>query len=274
MTLGLALHRAGWPVLAVASRDPGRRERFRGLVPEARAFAEPAALLDEVELILIAVPDDAIAPLAADLRLYSGQALVHTSGLLGAEVLEPAMAAGTQAGSFHPLVSIVDPVRAVEDLKGATVVIEGDADLADVLARMTEAIGAVAVRLPPGSKPAYHAAAVLAAAGTVALLDAIREVAAAAGLDEAGALRVYGRLAGQTMAGAAGSGIGATLTGPIVRGDVGTVRAHMVTLRRHAPSVLPLYRALSDRAVGIAVERGTLSPDAAAAVRGALAEPD
>ena len=61
---GVALSRAGWPIHAVASRDAGRRERFRALVGATRAFAEPGPLLDEVELIILAVPDDAIAPLA------------------------------------------------------------------------------------------------------------------------------------------------------------------------------------------------------------------
>jgi predicted short-subunit dehydrogenase-like oxidoreductase (DUF2520 family) len=271
--LGLALHRAGWPILAVATRDPGRRERFQSFVPEVRAFAEPAAVLDEVELVILAVPDDVIGQLAAELRLYAGQALVHTSGLLGAEALEPAMAAGTQAGSFHPLVSIVDPERAVEDLRGATVVIDGDPDLAALLVTMADAIGAVPVALPAGAKPAYHAAAVLAAGGLVALLDAIAEVGTAAGLDERGALNVYGRLAGQTLANATQTGIGAALTGPVVRGDVGTIRRHLATLRGSAPSVVPVYVALAARAVSIAVARGSLSPDAADAVRSVLAEP-
>ena len=59
--LGVALTRAGWPIHAVASRDPGRRERFRSLVDVSRAFADPEPILDEVELIILAVPDDAVA---------------------------------------------------------------------------------------------------------------------------------------------------------------------------------------------------------------------
>src|SRR5919197_527937 len=102
--LGAALHRAGWPVVAVGSRDEARRARFKELVPTARAFAEAAPVLDEAELIILAVPDDVIGSLAGELRLYGGQALVHTSGVLGAEVLEPARAAGTQVGAFHTLV--------------------------------------------------------------------------------------------------------------------------------------------------------------------------
>ena len=100
--LGVALSRAGWPVGAVASRDPERRERFRSLVPGSRAFPEATAILDECHLALLAVPDDALAEIAATLHLYSGQAIVHTSGLHGAEVLAPALAAGTSAGSLPP----------------------------------------------------------------------------------------------------------------------------------------------------------------------------
>jgi hypothetical protein len=121
--LGVALSRAGWPVGAVASRDPVRRERFRELVPGIRAFAEPNALVDDVELVVLAVPDDVVAPLARGLRLYAGQAMIHTSGLLGAEVLQPALAAGTQAGAFHPLVAFADLDRALAALDGATIAI-------------------------------------------------------------------------------------------------------------------------------------------------------
>ena len=240
--LGVALSRAGWPIQAVASRDPGRRERFRSLVEVRRVFADPEPILDEVELIILAVPDDAIAPLAGSLRMYGGQAMIHTSGALGAEVLAPAMGAGTQVGSFHPLVAFADTERAVAALHGATVAIEGDDQLVAMLADMAEAIGAVPVRLAPGSKAAYHAAAVLAAGGFVALLDAIAELGRVAGLDEAGSLAIYGPLIEGTLGNARSLGIRAALTGPMTRGDVGTLAAHLETLRAHAPGVLRAVR--------------------------------
>jgi predicted short-subunit dehydrogenase-like oxidoreductase (DUF2520 family) len=269
--LGAALHRAGWPVVAVASRDEARRERFRGLVPGARGFAEAAAILDEVELIILAVPDDAVEQLAGELRLYGGQALVHTSGVLGAEVLEPARAAGTQIGAFHPLVAFADTERAIAALHGATVAVEGDDQLASLLGDMAEAIGATAVRLAPGSKAAYHAAAVLAAGGFDALLDAIAELGAAAGLDEQGSLAVYGGLIEQTLGNARALGIRAALTGPMTRGDVGTLARHLDALARLAPGVLPLYRAAAEREITLAESRGSLAPEAAKSMRSLLA---
>jgi len=269
--LGVALTRAGWPITAVASRNAERRNRFSQLVGGTRAFAEATAILDEAELIILAVPDDALAPLAASLRLYAGQALIHTSGALGAEVLEPAMAAGTQVGSFHPLVAFADTERAVAALHGATVAVEGDDQLVALLAEMAEAIGASAVRLAPGSKSAYHAAAVLAAGGFDALLDAIAELGRVAGLDEASSLAIYGPLIQQTLGNAQALGIRAALTGPITRGDVGTLRAHLATLRDHAPGVLDLYRAAAEREISLAADRGALTTDAVEGLRDALA---
>jgi predicted short-subunit dehydrogenase-like oxidoreductase (DUF2520 family) len=258
------LSRAGWPIHAVASRDATRRERFRSLVEVSRAFVDPEPLVEEVELIVLAVPDDAIGPLAATLRMYSGQAMIHTSGALGAEVLAPAMAAGTQVGSFHPLVAFADTERAVAALHGATVAIEADDQLAAMLAAMAEAIGATPVRLAPGAKAAYHAAAVLAAGGFLALLDAIAELGHVAGLDEAGSLAIYGGLIEGTLGNARALGIAEALTGPITRGDLGTLKTHLEALRTHAPDALDLYVAAARREIVLAQGRGALGPDVAA----------
>ena len=270
--LGVALERAGWRIHAVASRDAGRRERFRSLLPGVRAFTDATPLVEEVELIILAIPDDAVPALASELRMYSGQAIIHTSGLLGAEALQPAMAAGTQVGSFHPLVAFADLERAVTALHGATIAIEGDPQLLDLLARMAEAVGGSPVRLAPGAKPAYHAAAVLAAGGFDALLDAIAELGRVAGLDEAGSLAIYGGLVEQTLGNARALGVAAALTGPMTRGDAGTVRRHLDALGTHAPAVLPLYAALAEREIEIAAGRGALTPEGAAGLRRVLAE--
>jgi len=269
--LGVAFQRAGWQVAAASSRDADRRARFASLVPGARTFADARAIVDECHLIFVAVPDDAIASVAADMRLYSGQAIVHTSGVLGADALAPSLAAGTQAGGFHPLVAFADVERAVAALRGSTIAVEAPCPLLGLLAEMAESIGGIPVALPPGSKPAYHAAAVLAAAGLVALLDAIAELGRTAGLDEAHALAVYGPLLEGTLANARSLGIAAALTGPMTRGDVGTLEAHAAALAAHAPSVAAMHRELSLRAIAIAEGRGAIEPGSAARLRAALA---
>ena len=265
--LAVAFARAGWEVTAVASRDEARRARFRELVPGARAFADAPNVLDEADLIFLTVPDDAIASAAASLHLYSGQALVHTSGALPAAVLAPAMAAGTSAASFHPLVAFADLGRSLEALRGATVALDGDGSLLPVLADLAESVGARPVLLPEGGKPAYHAAAMMAAGGLVGLLDGIAQVARLAGLDEAAALAVYAPLAHQALANAERLGIDAALTGPLLRGDVGTVTSHLDVLGHAAPEALPLYIAVARRELAIARRRGELDDEVAAALQ-------
>ncbi len=271
--LGVAISRSGWPVVAVVSRDATRRDRFCTLVPGARAFVVPAAILDVADLIIVAVPDDAIAQVAGQIRLRGGQAIVHTSGAVGAEVLAEAVIEGGAIGGFHPLVSFTSDVeRSVAGIAGATIAIEGDDRLAKLLAVLAEVIGGTPIRLARGAKAAYHAAAVLASGGLVALLDAIVAVGATAGLDERGSLAFYGRLMEQTLANARGVGIAASLTGPITRGDVSTVSAHIAALEAHAPDVVELYLATARRQLRIAQDRGSLSPDQAARVRDILAK--
>ena len=259
--LAVALRRAGWPVTAIASRDQARRDRFVRLVPGARPFADAGAIIDEVDLVVLAVPDDAIAAVASSLRLYSGQAIIHLSGLLPASVLAPAQAAGTEAGSFHPLVAFADLDAALAAMPGARVAIEGDEALLPLLRDLADAAGMQPITVSAAGKAAHHAAAVLAAGGLVALLDAIVELAATAGVDADAALDAYGPLARQSLRNAETLGVAAALTGPAVRGDAGTLAAHIDALRHRAPDVLPLYLAISVRAVEIAARRGELSPE-------------
>lgn len=259
--LAVAFARAGWPVTAVASRDEARRADFTSRVPGSRGFAEPTAVLDDADVMFLTVPDDAVAAVAADLHLYSGQALVHTSGALPARVLAPAMAAGTSIGSFHPLVAFADLERALTALPGATIALEGDESLLPLLAELAESIGAQPVRLAEGTKTAYHAAAAMAAGGVVALLDGMAEVAAQSGFDEATALSIYLPLLRQSLANAETLGVAAALTGPVLRGDGGTLTDHVDFIRRHAPAALPLYTTLALRELAIAERRGALDAE-------------
>jgi len=289
--LAVAAARAGWPVTAFATRDTGRRAAFESLVPGALAVASPAEVAAHADVTFITVPDDEIAAVAAQIHADQDQVLAHTSGLLGSDVLRAVGSGhsghsgqsghsghsghsdGPALGAFHPLVSFTaDVERSVAAMRGATAAIEGDDSAVDVLAALAVAIGAVPLRLPRGAKPIYHAAAVLASGGLIALLDAIATLGAAAGMSEAESLAVYGRLVEQTMANARATGIAPALTGPITRGDAGTLESHLAALRAVAPDVVEIYLAAARRELEITRERGALSPDQVSRVGDVLAK--
>ena len=268
--LGVVFREAGWPVAAIATRHEANEARFLELVPGARAVPSVSAVTDDVDLIFVTVPDDVIADVAAGLRLYAGQAAVHTSGALDSTVLEPARAAGTQLGSFHPMVAFANQEAAVRSLPRSTIAVEGDDELVALLGHLASDIGAQPVRLPPTGKTAYHAAAVLGGGGVIGLLDGVAEVARGAGLDEAGALAIYVPLIRQALDNAEAMGIANALTGPFVRVDVGTVRNHLAAMARLAPGALEMYRATARRELALAVQRGDLDDAAAAPLRALL----
>ncbi len=110
----------------------------------------------------------------------------------------------------------------------------------------------------------------LAAGGFVALLDAIAELGAVAGLDEAGSLAIYGPLIEGTLDNARALGIRAALTGPMTRGDRGTLVAHLDALATHAPRAVALYVAAAQREIDLALDRGALAPETASAMRESL----
>ena len=270
--LGLALSLAGVRVAAVVSRDAGRRARFRSLVPQAQALVDATELADDIDLVILTVPDDAVAAVAAPVAARPGRTVVHTSGVLGADVLAGSSQEGS-VGAFHPLVSFTaDVERSAAALAGATIAIEGDQETAAVLSALAVAIGGVPLRIPAGGKAAYHAAAVMASGGLVALLDTIAEIGRAAGMDESASLAVYGGLIDQTLANARAAGVAAALTGPITRGDTGTIEAHLEAIAASAPDALAMYLAAAWRELRIAEERRTLSPEQAAHVGRVLAK--
>jgi predicted short-subunit dehydrogenase-like oxidoreductase (DUF2520 family) len=265
--LGLALHRAGWRVLLVA-RTPHGVVAPLTLVAGPRAEATLAA-----SIVLLAIPDDAISGLASDLAseeaIRSHQTVLHLSGLLDRRALAPLSATGAGLGSFHPLQTVSDPLAAPERLLGAYAGTEGDPRALEAGDRLAGAMGMKAIRLSSGGKPAYHAGAVMAANYTVALAGVAERLAVEGGVSREVAEQLYLPL----IRGAVNNlehGPVAALTGPIRRGDLRTVEAHLSAL---APNDRELYRLLGLAALQLAREGG-LDPATADRVEAELTRRD
>jgi predicted short-subunit dehydrogenase-like oxidoreductase (DUF2520 family) len=197
------------------------------------------------DLLLIAVPDDALPAVAAQLaRRPQAQVALHTSGSLDASVVAPLRQARTSTGSLHPLKAFPQPLPDPAEARGVFFAVDGGPAARALGFRLAAAWGGVAAEVHPESRPLYHFAATLAAGGVTTLLAAAAEIAGGLGLPEE-VTRGYLELARGSLAAAArtldaGRPLAEAITGPAARGDRETLRRHLDALRLHAPEKLPL----------------------------------
>lgn len=197
-----------------------------------------------VELVLLAVPDKRIEPVAEEIagkwsKGCSGVVFLHFSGLLTSSVLQPLASLGAHTGSLHPLQSIVDAQGARQALAESVFTFEGSPVARKAAQSVADSLGVRMVDIRPEDKLLYHTSAVIASNYLVALLDEASAVAGRIGLDRAHLMGlVRGTLANIERLG------GAALTGPVSRGDWDTVRMHVDALERCFPDILPSYLAL------------------------------
>jgi predicted short-subunit dehydrogenase-like oxidoreductase (DUF2520 family) len=262
--LGRLLYDSGQPVRYVASRDREHAcaaARFIG--PEVRAV-EYAELAVGAPRLLIAVSDSALAPVAASLGAVRG-ILLHTCGAQGADVLRSPQAPEVACGTLHPLQTIADGAAGSAALEGIAFAVSGD----EAAVAWAEQIAAIAhgrvLRIPDQRRPLYHAAAVMAGNYQAALLAAAQTLLAAAEVEPAEALAALGPLARTSLENVLRAGPAAALTGPIQRGDLGTLAVHLEALRGVSPVVERLYRAAGLETLEVSRERG-LSAERAAEI--------
>lgn len=241
--LALALAEAGERVELASGRDVG--------AGEATAACEAA------DTIILAVPDDAIPVVAARLAAASvvsaEQVVLHLSGLHDRHALAGLDRTGAALGSLHPLQAVSSAPEAAARWRGAFAALEGDDRALAEGERLCRLLGLEPLRLPPGAKPAYHAGAVIASNYVVTLADMAARVAVSAGVEPAMASRMYLPLLRGAIESLARLPAASALTGPIVRGDVATVRSHLQALtgddRRR-------YAVLGEATLALALDAG------------------
>jgi predicted short-subunit dehydrogenase-like oxidoreductase (DUF2520 family) len=266
--LALAWARAGYPV-----RLHGRRGKP---VPSPLELSvgpvdSPPPWLAAVAVVVLAVPDDVIAPasgvLAASGHIRGDQVVLHLSGSRGQEALAALAPSGAALGSLHPLQTLVEPDRAPLHLRGAWAAVEGMPRAIEAAERLARAIGLRPFRLRSEDKVRYHAGAVFASNCFVVVEAVAEQLLQQAGLTEAEAWAALRPLVRGTLDNLVREGPIKALTGPVLRGDAETVTRHLGVLPRDRTD---LYRALSAAALELARRRG-LDEGRAAKVARALA---
>jgi predicted short-subunit dehydrogenase-like oxidoreductase (DUF2520 family) len=268
--LAWSLARAGYGVVGAASRSAASAARLAQGIAGAKAYDDAEQLLNDADLFIIAVPDDAIEPMTRALPWQPRHSVVHCSGATEVSALAAAAAKGASVGGFHPLQTFTDAEAAMQTLPGCTIAIEAEGPLFNLLWAMAEALGCHPIRLPPGARALYHASGSFAASFLVGLFNDALTLWSAFGVDREAAFRALLPLTKGTVAALEANGPIRGLAGPIARADVGTVARHIEALRRHAPALLPTYLDIARRSLPIAEAKGGTSKDKLNALKALL----
>lgn len=271
-TLAQALAKAGWPVVAAASRSLASAQALAREVPGCVACDGMAQAAERAELAFLTVPDDDLAQVAQAIPWRSGQAVVHCGGATEVSVLAPAQQCGALVGGFHPLQLFADPAVALRHMQGCTVTIEAPPELEAVLRAVADAVGYRAITLPPGGRGLYHAGSCFAAGFLLSLLREACDLWNACGIGDEDALAALLPLAQGALATAQEKGLAGAQAGPFSRGDSGVVRKHLHEVAALGEEHLALYRAIAPQQLRLARERGRLDAATLAALAAALRE--
>ncbi|GAA2104970.1 hypothetical protein GCM10009801_80980 [Streptomyces albiaxialis] len=261
--LAAALRLAGHRPVAASGVSDASRRRAAELLPDV-PLVDPSEVLACADLVLLTVPDDALPDLVAGLAgtgaVRQGQLLVHTSGRFGASVLQPAVRAGALPLALHPAMTFTGTSVDVQRLAGCSFGVTAPEELRLAAEALVIEMGGEPEWIEEAARPLYHAALAIGANHLVTLVTQSMELLRASGVRAPD--RMLGPLLGAALDNALRSGDQA-LTGPVARGDAGTVAAHVAELRKHAPQTVAGYLAMARATADRALAHGLLKPELA-----------
>jgi predicted short-subunit dehydrogenase-like oxidoreductase (DUF2520 family) len=268
--LAVRLAQHGYQVIAVSSRSLTSAEKLAGRISGCQVYNRAQEVADMAQLVFITTPDDAIPKVAAEIKWHDGQNAVHCSGAHSVDILEPAKQQGANTGCFHPLQTFASVDQAIDNIPGSTFAIEADEPLSSILKEMATALEGDWVTLKAGDKVLYHAAAVFACNYLVTLVKLATDLWQTFEVPPAQATKALMPLLQGTLSNIENVGLPNCLTGPIARGDTGTISRHLESLERQAPLLLNTYKELGRQTVPIALAKGKIDSQRAQELKALL----
>jgi predicted short-subunit dehydrogenase-like oxidoreductase (DUF2520 family) len=256
--LAVTLSQKGWPVVGVSSRTLSSAQNLAKLVPECQVCHTVQELADAAEMVFITTPDDAIARVCSEVRWHEEQSVVHCSGAHSVDILELARKLGASVGSFHPLQTFAGVDQAIKNLPGSTFALEAEGPLLSTLRELAELLNGNWVVLGPGDKVLYHTAAVFVCNYLVTLVKLALDLWKDFGVSSKEATRALLPLMKGTINNIDNIGLPACLTGPVARGDLGTIERHLGALEARSLSLLTTYKELGLQTIPIALAKGKI----------------
>lgn len=259
--IGYLLNQAGHKIVAVCDKSAAASKRALSYTG-GKAFHNPQEAVLSADSILITTPDDFIdtaCKIIADSKLVKGKFIFHMSGAGGLDLLDTANKAGANIASIHPLQSFSSVDNAIQNIPGSFFGITASPQAKKRAAALVHDLCGIPIYISPDQKPLYHAAACIASNYLVSLLYVVESIYQAIGISAAKAQKAYLPLIHGTLKNIEASGSVHALTGPIARGDVGTIKKHIVAIQEAQPQLSVLYSALGLVTLEIAKKKGTIS---------------
>jgi len=254
--LAVRLKEKGYQVTSVSSRSQTAAENLARAISGCRAVGSSQDVADSADLVFITTPDGVIATVASQLKWRAGQSVVHCSGADSTAILQPARKMGANVGAFHPLQTFASPKQAVENIPGSTFAVEAEEPLLKTLKAMAAALDGHFIELKADDRVVYHAAAVIACNYVVTLVKLATDLWQTFSVPPDKATRALLPLLRGTINNIDTIGIPDCLTGPIARGDGGTIKKHLAALKKVAPDLLATYRELGLKTIPVALAKG------------------
>ena len=270
--LAVQLSLKGYAVVAASDKTISPTQRFAGMVPDCRIYQKNQDVADNADLIFITSPDDVIAPIAASLKWHSGQSVVHCSGAASLDILAPAREDGANTGAMHPLQTFAGVSQAIDNIPGSTFGIEANEPLFSILRDMAVALEGNYIKLEPGDKVLYHAAAVLSCNYLITLVKLSTDLLKSLGMDPEQATQALMPLLKGTLNNISNIGIPECLTGPIARGDTGTINKHISALKQSSPEALSAYLEMGLQTIPLSLAKGKIDKKTADTLKTLLKE--
>ena len=271
--LALRLSSKGYQVVAVSSRSQTSAINLAQAI-SCRAFNNNQDVADAAELVFITTPDDVIPVVASQIQWHPGQSVVHCSGADSTQSLESAKKLGARVGVIHPLQTFASAKQAIENMPGSTFALEAEEPLLSILKGMATALEGHWIELAARDKVVYHAAAVIACNYLVTLVKLATDLWQSFNIPTHQATEALLPLIRGTIHNMETVGIPQCLTGPIARGDTGTIKKHLVALQKVAPAILPTYRELGLQTIPIALAKGRINQKQAQDLQELMKQPD
>jgi predicted short-subunit dehydrogenase-like oxidoreductase (DUF2520 family) len=268
--LAVRLSQKGWPVVAVFSRTLSSAQKLARRVSNCQAYHTAQELVDAAEMVFITTPDDVIAQVCSEVHWHKGQSVLHCSGAHSVDILEPAKKLGATVGSFHPLQTFADVDQAIANLPGSTFALEAEEPLLSTLKELTQLLNGNWVKLGSGDKVLYHAAAVFACNYLVTLVKLALDLWKDFGVSSKEATRALLPLLRGTLNNIDNIGLPNCLTGPVARGDLGTIERHLRALDAKNPSLLTTYKELGLQTIPVALAKGRVNEQRAEEMKALL----